>query len=151
MKEFKSVEDILDFAVQNEQEAVDFYAGLAQQARNEEMKKVFAQFAREEMGHKSRLLQLKATGQYTLGKERVMDLKLSDYLVDISPYPGMTYQETLILAMKKEKNAFRLYMDLSELAPTPQLQELFISLAQEESKHKLRFELEYDEFVLKEF
>jgi rubrerythrin len=49
MKEFKSVEDILDFAVQNEQEAVDFYAGLAQQARNEEMKKVFAQFAREEM------------------------------------------------------------------------------------------------------
>lgn len=151
MEEFKSVEDILDFAVQNEQEAVDFYAELAQQARNEEMKKVFTQFAQEEMGHKSKLLHIKATGQYTLGKERVMDLKLSDYLVDIIPYPGMTYQEVLILAMKKEKNAFRLYMDLSKIAPSTHLQDLFVSLAQEESKHKLRFELEYDEFVLKEF
>ena len=80
-----------------------------------------------------------------------MDLKLSDYLVDVMPYPEMTYQEVLILAMKKEKNAFRLYLDLSKIAPTPQLQDLFLSLAQEESKHKLRFELEYDEFVLKEF
>ena len=151
MKEFKSVEDILDFAVQNEQEAVDFYAELARQARNEEMKKVFAQFAGEEMGHKSKLLRLKATGQYTIGKDQVMDLKLSDYLVDVTPSPAMSYQEVLILAMKKEKNAFRLYMDLSRIAPTPHLQELFVSLAQEESKHKLRFELEYDEFVLKEF
>ena len=56
MEEFKSVDDILNFAVQNEQEAVDFYAGLALQARNEEMKKVFTQFAQEEMGHKSKLL-----------------------------------------------------------------------------------------------
>jgi rubrerythrin len=151
MEEFKSVDDILNFAVQNEQEAVDFYAGLALQARNEEMKKVFTQFAGEEMGHKSKLLHIKATGQYTPLKDKVMDLKLSDYLVDVMPYPEMTYQEVLILAMKKEKNAFRLYLDLSKIAPTPQLQDLFLSLAQEESKHKLRFELEYDEFVLKEF
>ncbi|HRZ21240.1 MAG TPA: ferritin family protein [Bacteroidales bacterium] len=151
MKDFKSVEDILDFAVLNEQEAVDFYAGLARQARNEEMIKVFSQFAQEEMGHKSKLLHLKSTGQYTLGRDKVMDLKLSDYLVDVAPHPAMTYQEALILAMRKEKNAFRLYMDLSKIAPTRELQDLFVSLAQEESRHKLRFELEYDEFVLKEF
>lgn len=150
MEEFKSMEDILDFAVQNEQEAVDFYTELARQARNEEMKKIFEQFAREEMGHKAKLLQLKATGQYALGREQVMDLKLSDYLVDVTPSPTMSYQEVLILAMKKEKNAFRLYMDLSRIAPALHLQELFMSLAQEESKHKLRFELEYDEFILKE-
>ncbi|HNS17263.1 MAG TPA: ferritin family protein [Bacteroidales bacterium] len=151
MKAFTSVDDILDFAIQNEQEAVDFYASLAREARNEEMSNVFTQFAREEMGHKSRLLAIKSTGQFDLGKEKVMDMKLADYLVDMQPHPGMTYPEALVLAMKKEKNAFRLYLDLSNKAPTPELAGLFLSLAQEESRHKLRFELEYDEFVLKEF
>ncbi len=150
MEAFKSVNDILDFAVQAEQEAVDFYAGLAQEARNEEMRGVFTQFAREEMGHKARLLHIKTTGQYTLGREKVMDLKLADYMVDVQAHPGMTYQEALVLAMKKEKSAFRLYLDLSAKAPTPELKDLFLALAQEESRHKLRFELEYDEFVLKE-
>ncbi len=151
MEDFKSMEDILNFAIQNEQEAVDFYAGLAKHARNEEMGKVFTQFAKEEMGHKARLLHIKATGQYVKGKERVMDLKMADYLVDVQPSPDMTYQEVLILAMKREKKAFKLYLDLSTMAPTPELNNLFLSLAQEESRHKLRFELEYDEFVLKEF
>jgi rubrerythrin len=151
MDEFKSVDDILNFAIQNEQRAVDFYAGLAGNARNEEMKEVFTQFAKEEMGHKAKLMNIKTTGIFRIQQEKVMDLKISDYLVDIQPTPGMNYQETLILAMKREKNAFKLYMNLSEKAPTPELRDLFLSLAVEESKHKLRFELEYDEFVLKEF
>ncbi|MBP6976702.1 MAG: ferritin family protein [Bacteroidales bacterium] len=151
MKSFTTADDILDFAIANEQEAVDFYASLAMEARNEEMSQVFTQFAHEEMGHKSKLLHIKTTGQYTVKNEKVMDLKLADYLVDIQPHSGMTYAEVLILAMKREKNAFRLYLDLSAKAPTPGLKDLFLSLAQEESRHKLRFELEYDEFVLKEF
>jgi rubrerythrin len=151
MEEFKSVDDILNFAIQNEQNAVDFYTGLAAHARNEEMKEVFTQFAKEEMGHKAKLVNIKTTGIYRIQQEKVLDLKIGDYLVDIQPTPGMGYQETLILAMKREKNAFKLYMDLSSKAPTPELHDLFLSLAVEESKHKLRFELEYDEYVLKEF
>jgi hypothetical protein len=30
------------------------------------------------------------------------------------------------------------------------MRNIFLALAQEESKHKLRFEIEYDEFVLRE-
>jgi rubrerythrin len=62
----------------------------------------------------------------------------------------MTYEEALILAMKKEKNAFRLYMMLSGETTDPSMKALFLSLAQEESKHKLRFEVEYDEYILRE-
>ena len=75
---------------------------------------------------------------------------MSDYLVDVQPKPNMPYEDALILAMKREKNAFKLYMDLAEVAPNDSLQKIFTSLALEESKHKLRFELEYDEFVLRE-
>ena len=62
----------------------------------------------------------------------------------------MTYQDALILAMNKEKSAFRLYLNLSERAPNQETKDLFMSLAQEESKHKLRFEIEYDDFIYRE-
>ena len=52
--------------------------------------------------------------------------------------------------MKKEKAAFKLYTDLSEKAGDESLRSFFLALAQEEAKHKLSFELEYDDYVLTE-
>jgi len=52
--------------------------------------------------------------------------------------------------MKKEKAAFRMYNDLASKAKKPELKALFLNLAQEEAKHKLRFEVEYDEHFLPE-
>ena len=150
MKDFTSVDSILDFAIDNEQQAVDFYTQLAGNSENQEMKNVFTQFAKEEMGHKARLTKIKNEGTFEMKNQDVLDLKMSDYLVDIEPRPNMTYEEALILAMKREKSAFKLYTKLADKAPTADLRILFQSLAQEESKHKLRFELEYDDYVLRE-
>lgn len=150
MKDFTSIDSILDFAINNEQEAVDFYNQLAGNSKNEEMKQVFTQFAKEEMGHKARLTKIKTEGTFEMKEMDILDLKMSDYLVDVEPRPDMTYEEALILAMKREKNAFKLYTRLSEKAPTADLKKIFQSLAQEESKHKLRFEVEYDDYVMRE-
>jgi rubrerythrin len=62
----------------------------------------------------------------------------------------MSYQDALVVAMNREKAAFKLYMKLASRVEDATLRDLFLSLAQEESKHKLRFELEYDEYVLRE-
>ena len=62
----------------------------------------------------------------------------------------MSYQDALTLAMKKEKAAFRMYTVLADKATDPVVKTLFLKLAQEESKHKLRFEIEYDDYILKE-
>lgn len=150
MKDFTSINDILDFAIQNEQRAVDFYTTLAADSRNEEMKQVFTEFAKEEMGHKAFLTKVKTEGIFDLKEEKVLDLKMSDYLVYVTPKPDMSYEEALVLAMKREKSAFKLYTNLASKAPSPELVKLFNSLALEESKHKLRFELEYDEIVMRE-
>jgi len=150
MKEFATINDILDFAIIAEQEAVDFYNGLAAKLTNEAMQKVFVQFAQEEMGHKAKLLSIKEKGQFNISAEKVMDLKISDYVVTALPSSNMSYQEALMLAMNKEKAAFKMYLGLSERAPNADLKNLFLMLAQEESKHKLRFEIEYDEHILKE-
>ena len=150
MKEFRNVEDILDFAMNSEQEAVDFYNELSANAKSEDMKQVFEEFAQEEVRHKSRLRKIKEEGSYELSKDKIKDMKVSDYMVNVDPSPEMSYQDALVLAMNKEKAAFRLYMDLSQKTDNEKMKELFLNLAQEESKHKLRFELEYDENVLRE-
>jgi len=150
MKKFENVDDILDFAINEEQMAVNFYSELAENATSEDMKIVFTEFAEEEIQHKMRLLKIKEEGFYTLEKEQVADLKISDYVVNVKPSTKMTYEEALILAMKKEKAAFKLYNALADRAPNADLKNLFLGLAQEESKHKLRFEIEYDEYVLRE-
>ncbi|MFP4017733.1 MAG: ferritin family protein [Bacteroidales bacterium] len=150
MKEFKNVEDILDFAMNSEQEAVDFYNELAANAKSEDMRKVFNEFAQEEIKHKTRIKKVKEEGTYDLPKEEIKDMRVGNYIVNVDPAPDMSYQDALVLAMNKEKAAFRLYMDLSNKSSNQEMKELFLSLAQEESRHKLRFEIEYDEHVLRE-
>lgn len=150
MDKFNSVNDILDFAIKNEQEAVDFYSRLATSAKSEEMKHVFEEFAQEEVKHKARLKKIQDEGIFDFKKEDIMDLNISDYVVHTVPHADMSYPEALTLAMAKEKAAFKLYMRLSNKVTDSGLKSLFLDLAQEESKHKLRFELEYDEYVLRE-
>ena len=77
-------------------------------------------------------------------------MKIADYTVDVEPTPDMDYQAAITLAMKKEKKAFQLYIALAHLVDDATAQQMFTSLAQQEAKHKLRFELEYDDIVLKD-
>ena len=150
MENFNNINEILDFAMKSEQEAVDFYTDLASKMQNEEMKDVFLQFAQEEIKHKARLQKIKDENREIVPAEKILDLKISDYLVPGKPAPNMTYQDALILAMNKEKAAFKLYMNLHSKVEDSNLKNVFLSLAQEESKHKLRFELEYDDYILRE-
>ncbi len=150
MIEFMSINDALDFAIQLEQEAVDFYTNLADVSKNQAMREVFIQFAKEEKGHKIRLKNIKRKEMFEFSDEKVFDLKIGDYLVDVEATNDMSYQDALILAMKNEKSAFKLYSDLAGIAPNSDLKNVFLALAQEEAKHKLRFEIEYDDNILKE-
>ncbi|MDY0101378.1 MAG: ferritin family protein [Lentimicrobium sp.] len=150
MKPFDTIDEILLFAINSEQESVDFYTRLSTQSVNPEMKLIFRQYAHEEMEHKSKLLGIRDSGLMSVSKENILDLKISDYTVDVMPGPNLKYDEALVVAMKKEKAAFKLYMDLSDRTSDASMKELFLSLAVEESKHKLRFEIEYDQYVLKE-
>ena len=148
--QFDSVEAVLDFAIKNEQGASDFYTGLASKMEKPQMKKIFEGFAAEERGHKAKLEAVKKGKIAKLAKDKVLDLKIGDYLVDQKPSASMDYQSALILAMKQEKAAFRLYTDLAGTAQDEEMRDLFLGLAQEEAKHKLRFEIDYDDEILRE-
>ncbi len=150
MTSWKSADDVLDFAIEREQESVDFYTELASGAARVHMREVFEGFAREESGHKARLIAVKEGKIVAPPAQKIADLKVSDYLVAEEPTAETEYQDALILAMKKEKAAFRLYSDLAAIADDEATRNVFATLAQEEAKHKLRFEIEYDDTILTE-
>jgi rubrerythrin len=143
-----TVEEVLDYAIGQEEEAAAFYAGLAQRAEKAGMKDVLMELSQEEQRHKERLLAATKGEQLFTPEQDVLDLKITDYLVDVDASDDISYQDALIVAMKRERAAYRLYSDMAERVPEGELKEVFIGLAKEEAKHKLFFESQYDERVL---
>lgn len=150
MKKFQTVDEILDFAIDNEQNAADFYFKLADSSKDKSVKETFTLYAHEEIAHKEKLISIKKEGVFQLEEQTILDMKVADYVVRQAASPNMSYQDALILAMKREKAAYRLYMKLASTTDNAQLKELFIGLAQEEAKHKMAFEIEYDDVILRE-
>lgn len=153
MDKFDSIDTALDFAIEQEIGANMFYLDLAKKSAIAAMKEVFESFAKEEQGHRNKLEALKRKGVFSspsLENEKVQELGIADYVVDVEPTADMDYKDALVLAMKKEKAAYRLYLDLASISQSEELTDIFMWLAQEEAKHKLRFEIEYDDVVLRE-
>jgi rubrerythrin len=150
MNDLNWADEIIDFAIEREMESNRFYAAWANQMENPAMQKVFADFAKEELEHKAKLEALKAGGFQVAKQKNVRSLQIADYVVDVEPTPDMDYSDALIVAMKKEKAAFKLYLDLAAVAGTQEAKDTFLWLAGEEAKHKVRFEIEYDDVVMKD-
>ncbi len=148
METFESVDAALDFAIAREQEAVEFYQSLAEQTEIASLKKTLTAFAGVEQGHKEKLLAAKTEESVLAGGEAVVDMKIGDYLVDVQPGADMSFQDALVVAMKREKAAMDLYIDLAAIVADAGLKALFSKLAREEGTHKLNFEIAYEKHFL---
>lgn len=148
MEKFESVDAVLDFAIEREQEAVDFYEGLAARTDNAQLKKTLTAFAGVEAGHKEKLQTAKLNEVVAIGATEVVDMKIGDYLVDVEPNPEMDFQDALVLAIKREKAAMDLYNDLAGQIVDEGLKTLFLKLAREEGTHKHSFETAYEDHYL---
>ena len=150
METFGSVDAVLDFAIEREQEAVDFYTDLAGQTEIASLKKTLQAFAGVERGHKEKLQQAKLDPAVVDGDRLVVDLKIGDYLVAAEPGPIMSFQDALVLAMQREKAAMDLYAGLAGIVGDAGLRVLFEKLAAEEAHHKFSFEAAYENHFLSE-
>jgi len=150
MTAFGSVDELLDFAIEKEEEAAQFYMDLAGKMDKPHMKQVFTDFAGEEKKHKEKVAGIKEGKLLLPVQEKVMDLKIAEYVVDVEASPDMDYQSALILAMKKEKASFKLYNDLAAQTDNETVRSTMLIMAQEEAKHKMRLEIEYDDNYMDE-
>jgi len=144
MAEFDSDEEILELAIAREEDANQFYIVLAAQVKNAEMRKVFEDLAEEELEHKAKLeLEVIKTGRVVTATEKP-ELETKGDTETVGPEVDMDYKDMLIMAMQKEEASFRLYVDLAGRVINEDAHDTLLALAEEEVKHKLRFETEYD-------
>lgn len=149
--QFENLEAIIDFAIGKEEAAVEFYNDASAEASMSGVKKMLLEFADEERRHARMLRELKNKGvvkgsdSYKL--KWITDMKRSDYAADAEYEKGMAYHEILMVAMKNEEKALKLYNELLEQSDDAEAQKLFKILCQEEAKHKLKFETMYDDYM----
>ena len=143
MKNFHSIQDIFNFAISKEIEANNFYEQLSKDVEKPEFREELEHLALDELQHKTKLEAVK-DGEQMLCQEEVGSLNIADYVDDVEPSPDLKYTDILVIAMNREKKAFRLYSNLAAIAKNEETKDMFLLLAQEEAKHKLQLEFEYD-------
>lgn len=146
----KEFNEIIDFAIEREQEAVKFYGELQGLVHFKARKEMLKELEDMEKGHVRALENIRAGITSIREIPKTQNLKVSDYLVAAKPAPEMSYQDIIITAMKREEASSQLYADLANLSAEPAIKELFQRLTAEEQGHKLHFEKIYNDEVLKD-
>ena len=144
MKKFNTVDEALDFAIEEERKAARLYAALAEKAKSDALRDSLLLFAAEEHGHEAKLRLMKDGKVLISAFEKIRGLDIADYLVDDPLGANPTLKQALEFAMRKEKAAYKLYSDLAAATKDPEVRHTLQALAAEEAGHKLRFEVSYD-------
>lgn len=150
MMELSRFTEIIDFAIKREEDAIDAYGKMSESTKTPGLKELLLELQQEEMNHRKLLQDITKEQIEALEVHDVIDLKISDYLVEEPPSAEMTFQELLIFAAKKEQKAVELYSNLAEKAKSIELKRLFDFLLEQEKLHKLKLEKEYENQVLEE-
>jgi rubrerythrin len=142
------IKNIIDFAIEKEKEAVDFYTDLATKVTVKALADELRKIATMEEGHRERLERMDVVLVAQSVPKEVPDLHLAEYVVDKKPTPDMSWPDIVNIAMHREQAAVNLYSDLEKLVTEPLSKQMFQNLAAEERSHKYFFEKIWDQEVL---
>ncbi len=145
----KKFNEILRFAIEKEIGIYNLYTMCKEVAKYSGAKELFAELAEEEEKHRKLLEHVSVGKVFQVKLDPIPDLRISDYLIDAECQPDSSYADILRLVMKNEEHSVKLYNDLKESCVDEDLKRLFKFLANEEAKHKLKFEKIYDGEILK--
>ncbi len=144
-------QEIIKFAINTENEAAEFYRDMQNRSMHSTSKQFFQELEAMERGHAKMLESFTIDNISTSFSEPVInDLQISDYMDEIEIRNNLSFQEVLIIAMKREESAMKMYQDLANRMSNENTKNIFLRLAGEESKHKHQLESVYDDEILKE-
>lgn len=148
--ELRSVDELLQLALSKEKASIQFYHDLSRLVQNVSTKSLFEVLIQQEVTHAKQLeLELQKMG--IVVKEIDEDPFQHDSEEDLNmriqvdnEATQMTFLDGLRLAIKKERAAFQLYAHLFGQTQDKELQDVVMALAEEEMRHVLQFEHEYE-------
>ncbi|MBF0110351.1 MAG: ferritin family protein [Magnetococcales bacterium] len=147
MSKLDTFEDAIRFAIGHEEDEAKFYEGMAARSKSEDQKKALLAHAAEEYDHKRRLEAILANKRLPISTRIVPDpdMKIAEMHVIKDAGGSIGYEDALLLAAKREKQASRFYTMLAKNSTSPELSEIFSFLAEQESKHGKQIEQKYDD------
>lgn len=145
----KDFEEILDFAVMREQEAIKFYQDLQNQSHFQGQLEMLKELEAMEKSHIIAIEKIRKAGVKEEDIHKTPNLKISEYITADPEILDLGYQNILIRGMKREETSFLLYSEMSVKFPDPEISTLFRRLAADEAQHKKFFESLYDDWMRK--
>ena len=147
---------ILKGTVRIEEESFQLYTAAQEKAKLLSPKSFLKELAETELQHKRKLNEdiNNKTLIRSLGSQRgesSENLGIVDYMKDVGKLSeDADYQEILTYAAQREKKTHDYYISLARMFQKTRVGDMFQKLAEEELKHKIRIEKEYDDTLLRE-
>jgi len=131
---------IISLAIEREIEAYEFYRFVSERAKDNNLKSIFGDLAKDEQGHR-RLLE----NFLTKAPEKMQFSEAKDYkIADAVPTPPLTADlkpiEGIVISIKNELEAMQMYTQLANASTDAAQKDVFLQLAAMERGHKSRLE-----------
>ena len=141
----KSVSEIIDLAIQREEEAYDFYMDIHNKLEDPSVKDTIEFIAGEEKKHKAFLVgyREKKYGSGALRMTEVVEYKIAEYLEEPEISAEASRQDVYLVAAHRESMSHKFYTELANLHAEGELKAMLLKMANEELKHKEKMEYLY--------
>jgi rubrerythrin len=141
----KQLLEIIDLAIQREEEAYDFYMDIFNKLEDPSIKDTLEFIAKEELKHKAFLVNYRK-GDYgpdALRMTDVVEYKISEYLEEPEITKETKREDVYLIASHRESRSNQFYTELANMHSDSNLKEMLLKMANEELKHKEKMEYLY--------
>lgn len=144
------LKEMIEQAISYENCAIDYYKKLAEMASYKETTQTIKALVDDELLVVEKLVGLVEADKSQWIRNNLKNLKSENNLFALCIKETMSFEEAIILAMRKEKESYRFYKSLANATEGDKISKIFNELALKASDRKLQFELAYDDYVLSE-
>lgn len=140
-------EALLDIAIEREKEANTFYRDVADLMKDQTIKNIFMNLAKDEEAHYNFLTEYRNIPQMSLNFKEKEDFKITEDLDLPKLSIHMKPADAILLAIKKEQEAVDFYTELSNQSNDSIVKQACLELAKMETNHKIWLEDIYSDFA----
>ncbi len=141
----KQLSEIIDLAIQREEEAYDFYMDIFNKLEDPSIKDTLEFIAGEEKKHKAFLVDYRE-GNYgtdALRMTEVVEYKIAEYLEEPEISKEAKREDVYLVASHRELKSHQFYTKLANMHDEGSLKTMLLKMANEELKHKEKMEYLY--------
>lgn len=140
-----TLSDIINLAIQREQDAFFFYLDICDDVEDESVKDTLIWIADEEKKHRKFLIDYRngKFGDTTLRLTQSVDYKIAEHLKTPEITTNMKSSDVFLAASHRELKSYEFYSQLSHMHPEGETKDLLMRIANEELKHKEKMEYLY--------